>query len=97
MTDMTHARASSDERSLARVGIDGLDEILRGGLPRNRLFLIDGVPGTGKTTLALQFLPEEIFEPFVQVDTRLTRVHEGVGWASPSAAISRAVWEESCR
>ena len=35
-----------------------MDEILRGGLPRNRIFLIDGVPGTGKTTLALQFLLE---------------------------------------
>ena len=58
MTDTIHARAPSDERSLARVGIDGLDEILRGGLPRNRIFLIDGVPGTGKTTLALQFLLE---------------------------------------
>ncbi len=58
MTDTTHPRASSNARSLARVGIPGLDEILRGGLPRNRLFLVDGVPGTGKTTLALQFLLE---------------------------------------
>ena len=58
MTDTIHARASSRERSLARVGIEGLDEILRGGLPRNRIFLVDGVPGTGKTTLALQFLLE---------------------------------------
>ena len=58
MTDTIHARASSDARSLARVGITGLDEILRGGLPRHRIFLIDGVPGTGKTTLALQFLLE---------------------------------------
>lgn len=58
MTDTTHPRASSNARSLARVGIPGLDAILRGGLPRNRIFLIDGVPGTGKTTLALQFLLE---------------------------------------
>jgi circadian clock protein KaiC len=39
-------------------GVDGLDNILCGGLPRNRLFLIQGNPGVGKTTLALQFLRE---------------------------------------
>ena len=43
---------------LAATGILGLDEILYGGLPSNHLYLIDGVPGTGKTTLALQFLLE---------------------------------------
>jgi circadian clock protein KaiC len=39
-------------------GIDGLDEILSGGLPANRFYLIQGDPGVGKTTLALQFLME---------------------------------------
>jgi circadian clock protein KaiC len=37
-------------------GIEGLNTILRGGLPRDRIYLVDGDPGTGKTTLALQFL-----------------------------------------
>lgn len=37
-------------------GIAGLDHILYGGLPRRRLYLIEGEPGSGKTTLALQFL-----------------------------------------
>jgi circadian clock protein KaiC len=42
----------------AGMGVSGLDDILVGGLHRNRLFLIEGTPGTGKTTLALQFLLE---------------------------------------
>lgn len=42
----------------ARMGVSGLDEILGGGLPTNHLYLVDGEPGTGKTTLALQFLIE---------------------------------------
>lgn len=37
-------------------GIGGLDHILRGGLPANRLYLLRGLPGAGKTTVALQFL-----------------------------------------
>lgn len=40
----------------AATGIAGLDQILYGGLPRNRVYLIEGDPGVGKTTLALQFL-----------------------------------------
>ena len=42
----------------ARTGIPGLDHLLQGGLPAHRLHLIEGDPGTGKTTLALQFLLE---------------------------------------
>lgn len=44
--------------STARVstGIAGLDDILGGGLAPNRLYLIEGTPGSGKTTLAFQFL-----------------------------------------
>lgn len=39
-------------------GNAGLDRILRNGLPANRLFLVEGVPGSGKTTMALEFLLE---------------------------------------
>ncbi len=37
-------------------GVPGLDDILAGGLMANRLYLVEGQPGAGKTTLALQFL-----------------------------------------
>jgi circadian clock protein KaiC len=42
----------------ASTGIPGLDQLLHGGLPRDRMHLIEGEPGAGKTTLALQFLLE---------------------------------------
>ena len=40
----------------AAFGIEGLDDITRGGLARGRVFLLEGSPGTGKTTIATQFL-----------------------------------------
>lgn len=46
----------NDQR--CRTGVAGLDEVLHGGLITERLYLIDGNPGSGKTTLALQFLLE---------------------------------------
>jgi circadian clock protein KaiC len=39
-------------------GVEGLDDVLNGGLPEGHLYLLEGDPGTGKTTLALQFLLE---------------------------------------
>lgn len=42
--------------SVAGTGIAGLDQILRGGLPASNLYMLQGAPGSGKTTAALQFL-----------------------------------------
>jgi circadian clock protein KaiC len=44
--------------SKAKLGVSGLDDILAGGLARGHLYLLEGSPGTGKTTVALQFLVE---------------------------------------
>ena len=53
--DMDHPATTPP---MATTGIDGLDQVLRGGLTPNRIYLVEGVPGSGKTTLALQFLME---------------------------------------
>src|SRR2546423_10867647 len=45
---------------VAATGIEGLDHILLGGFPRNHVYLLQGDPGVGKTTLGLQFLLEGI-------------------------------------
>jgi circadian clock protein KaiC len=50
------APSPPDPAERARTGIDGLDAVLGGGLPRHRLYLIQGNPGAGKTTAGLQFL-----------------------------------------
>jgi circadian clock protein KaiC len=42
----------------AKTGVEGLDDILLGGLSRRHVFLLEGAPGSGKTTIALQFLLE---------------------------------------
>ncbi|ESX76869.1 ATPase domain-containing protein [Mesorhizobium sp. LSHC414A00] len=47
-----------DDASAIATGVSGLDYILRGGYARNRSHLIEGKPGSGKTTLGLQFLIE---------------------------------------
>ncbi len=44
--------------SKAETGVQGLDDVLSGGLTRRHVFLLEGSPGTGKTTIALQFLLE---------------------------------------
>ncbi|MCI0490183.1 MAG: circadian clock protein KaiC, partial [Blastocatellia bacterium] len=56
MTD----KPEQDDTALIQTGVEGLDDVLRGGLASNRLYLIEGNPGSGKTTLALQFLIEGV-------------------------------------
>jgi circadian clock protein KaiC len=50
----TNDQAAGDLR--ITTGLDALDDILHGGFDPNRIYLVEGKPGTGKTTLALQFL-----------------------------------------
>ncbi|HEX2148324.1 MAG TPA: ATPase domain-containing protein, partial [Pseudorhizobium sp.] len=79
-------RDSAEE--LAVTGIAGLDTILRGGFPRNHLYLIEGTPGSGKTTLALQFLLEGVrrgerclYVTLSETERELRAVAKSHGWS----------------
>ena len=69
-------------------GIPGLDELLRGGLTANRMYLIEGSPGTGKTTLALQFLltgrdqgESTLYVTLSETANELTAIATSHGWS----------------
>jgi circadian clock protein KaiC len=71
----------------ASTGIAGLDDILGGGLTQHRLYLVEGDPGTGKTTLGLQFLlagaargEPTVFVTLSETRDELTAVAESHGW-----------------
>ncbi|MFW5966107.1 MAG: ATPase domain-containing protein [Persicimonas sp.] len=68
-------------------GVPGLDTILHGGLPCPHAYLVKGSPGTGKTSLALQFLSEgarrgepTVYISFSESRTELNRVANSHGW-----------------
>ncbi len=57
---MTNTTSPPRPNPVCMTGVPGLDDILGGGLPSNRVYLIQGDPGVGKTTLGLQFLLEGV-------------------------------------
>ena len=80
-------------RTTGRVstGIPGLDDILNGGFPRGHLYLIEGDPGTGKTTVALQFLlaglqqgEQGLYVTLSESKQELEGVAESHGWSLAS-------------
>jgi circadian clock protein KaiC len=75
-------------------GVPGLDDVLYGGLPRDRLYLVDGNPGVGKTTLALQFLLEGVkqgeqclYVTLSETKVELDAVAESHGWTLEGMSI----------
>jgi circadian clock protein KaiC len=75
-------------KGLVSTGTPGLDEVLNGGLPGRRLYLIQGQPGAGKTTLALRFLiagaaagERALYVTLSETREELEAVVTGHGWS----------------
>ncbi len=73
---------------LCRTGIAGLDDVLGGGLPPGRMYLVGGAPGAGKTTLALSFLIEGaeqgergLYVTLSETEDELREVARSHGWS----------------
>jgi circadian clock protein KaiC len=95
--------ATIDQRDPGRIstGVDGLDDILGGGLTPHRMYLLEGAPGAGKTTLAMQFLLKgaEVGEPGLYVTlsetkAELVAVAESHGWDTAHITIIELLTDE---
>ena len=67
------------QQEFVPTGAPGLDHVLMGGFLRDGFYLIQGDPGSGKTTVALQFVLSRLFDLFIQAERRLDRSQGGVG------------------
>jgi circadian clock protein KaiC len=84
---VTMITKTSTELQFLSTGISGLDNILGGGLIKDRIYLIEGEPGTGKTTTGLQFLVEGarrgesvVYITLAETAAELAGVAESHGW-----------------
>lgn len=101
MSKKQPSKESAGEAATSRrmaTGIEGLDDILEGGLPANRIYLIEGDPGTGKTTLALQFLLEGarlgeagLYVTLSETKEELVAVADSHGWSLDGISIYELV------
>lgn len=82
-------------------GVSGLDDILKGGFPQNCLSLISGAPGTGKTTLAMQFLMKGLalgerclYVTLSESDPEIQKIARSHGWDLRELRIKELVSSE---
>ncbi|HKO19059.1 MAG TPA: ATPase domain-containing protein [Acidobacteriaceae bacterium] len=85
---MLETTDDSVQKDICHTGLEGLDAIIGGGLPSNCFYLVQGDPGSGKTTLALQFLFEgrrrgetALYITLSETRDELERVAASHGWS----------------
>ena len=86
---------------MAPTGVAGLDNILNGGFPERHLYLVEGSPGTGKTTLALQFLmsgrdkgERGLYVTLSETSQELAQVAQSHGWSLEGIQVYDLVSDE---
>ncbi|MGY3437595.1 MULTISPECIES: ATPase domain-containing protein [unclassified Marinovum] len=82
-------------------GTDGLDAVLRGGITASRLYLVEGTPGSGKTTLAMKFLLEGqasgetgLYITLSETEAELQAVAYSHGWSLDGINLFEMVAED---
>lgn len=101
-TSASEPASSGPQPRVVSTGNPGLDDVLNGGLRPNRLYLIEGTPGTGKTTLALQFLLQgaRLNESVLYLSLSETRdeieeVADSHGWSLQGVTIRELIPSEA--
>src|SRR5512138_3893029 len=93
---MTSRSTQADKNAPARAptGVPGFDDILGGGFPARRLYLVQGDPGAGKTTLALRFLLEgvkrgerSLYVTLSETKDELADIARSHGWSLEGLAV----------
>ncbi|MES3000468.1 MAG: ATPase domain-containing protein [Pseudomonadota bacterium] len=92
---------TNDQQARASTGIKGLDDILGGGLPEHHLYLVEGSPGAGKTTLGLQFLRKGVeggekglYITLSETANELKTVAASHGWSLDGVEIFQLVTDD---
>ena len=97
-------KPTTSQPPVVSTGIPGLDELLHGGLTANRMYLIEGLPGAGKTTLGMQFLLDgrdrgerTLYVTLSETASELKGVADSHGWSLEGIELYQLAATETAR